>query len=103
MKGLEEYIEKHGKHFTMKLAYDVSNDYWSDEEIHKALQKKVYYNVSGCTPGDIVYVVNGMDIDNMKEVVRFLMRCVLYDVGTSDKLFDTWVCFNEDFDFTHYI
>lgn len=103
MKGLNEYVSKHGKHFTEDLAHAISGCRWSYKEIDESLQKKVYYNVSGCTPGDIVYCVNGLEFDNRKEIVSFLLRCVMYDVGTSDELFDTWILCHPDFDFTPYI
>ena len=103
MRGLEEYVCKHGKHFTEDLAHAVSGYRWSYKEIEESLQKRVYYNVSGCTSGDIVYCVNGLDLENRKEIVSFLLRCVMYDVGASDKLFDLWVMCNQDFDFTPYI
>ena len=103
MKGLKEYVEKHGRHFTEELAYTVSGCRWTYKEINNSLQKKVYYNVSGCTPGDIVYCVNGLDFDNRRDIVSFLIRCVLYDVGVSDTLFNLWVMDNNSFDFTPYI
>lgn len=103
MKGLKEYVEKHGRHFTEELAYAVSGCRWTYKEIDKSLQKKVYYNVSGCTPGDIAYCVNGLDFDNRRDAVSFLLRCVLYDVGLSDTLFNLWVMDNDSFDFTPYI
>lgn len=103
MKGLKEYIKKHGKHFTEELAHDVVGSAWSFKEIDRSLQKKVYYNVSGCTSGDIVYYVNGMGFDYMRDIIQFLIRDVLYDVGLSDKLFLMWCECNKDFDFTPYI
>ena len=103
MKGLDKYIKKHGKHFTEELAYDIVGHTWSYEEIYEALQKKVYYNISGCTSGDIVYCVNGMGFETKKEFVSFLLRCIMCDMGISDKLFDSWIMCHGDFDFTHYI
>lgn len=103
MKGLEEYIKRHGRHFTEKLAYDITGGGWTYKEIDDSLQKKVYYNVSGCTPGDIVYCVNSLNFVNKKEIVSFLLRCVLYDVGMSDMLFNMWAISHDDFDFTNYI
>ena len=58
MKGLKEYIAKHGKHFTEELASDVTRRKWDSSKIQKAAQKRVYYNVTGSTPGDMMYLMD---------------------------------------------
>ena len=104
MKGLDEYIAKHGKHFTEELAYRAAGSKrWTSAEIHRALQKKVYYNVSGCTSDDIAYLVNGMGFTSKRDFISFLMRCIFYEVDSSDRNFDMWVIANKDFDLTPYI
>lgn len=106
MKGLKEYIEKHGEHFTVELAYDATHKYYSVDEIEKELDKKVYYNVSGHTIGDIVYIFNGWCDEGTKRErawnVRFILQDPYYfDVPT---VFSRWVkAYAEDFDFTSYI
>lgn len=103
MKGLKEYVAKHGLHFTEELAYDIVGKHWIYEDIDKALQKEVYYNVSGCTPGDIIYCVNIAGLHRKKDIVNFLIEYILCDVGFSDRLFNSWSTINKDFDFTPYI
>lgn len=46
MKGLEEYISTHGRHFTERLAITVIDSKWSTSEIEKTSEAMVYYNVS---------------------------------------------------------
>ena len=46
MKGLKEYISKHGSHFTEKLAIAVMDSKWSPSEIERSSEAMVYYNVS---------------------------------------------------------
>ena len=58
MKGLRQYIKKHGKHFTEELAYKTAGKRWSSTQIEKATQREVYYNVTASTLGDIVYLAN---------------------------------------------
>lgn len=57
MKGLKRYIRKHGKHFTEELALAVA-DKWSVEQVMNSAQKKVYYNITSATDGDIAYLAN---------------------------------------------
>ena len=102
MKGLKEYIEKHGKHFTIQLAHDVAGKCYSSKEIDESLQKKVYYNVSGCTAGDVVYMFNILPHFSKKERINFTLYS-LKDIDHSELLFPLWVLENEDFDFTPYI
>lgn len=58
MKGLEEYIKVHGKHFTERLAYKAAGRKWNSKQVKDAAQRKVYYNVTGATLGDMVYLAN---------------------------------------------
>ena len=102
MKGLEEYIKKHGRHFTEELAHDVMGRYWTFEDIEASLQKKVYYNVSGCTSGDIVYYANGMGFENKRDLIQWLMVTLL-DVGCAEQMFSVFLMVYQDFDFTPYI
>lgn len=109
MKGLKEYIEKHGKHFTVKLAYDVGGHKWTAENIKNSAQKKVYYNVTGSTLGDMVFIVHlywhtfynkskNSCLDNMLSIIGNY-----YFYG--GKVFDLWLYTikEETFDFTPYI
>lgn len=58
MKGLEEYIQKHGMHLTTKIVSDIVVNKWSPEEVYKSSQVRVYYNTTSSTLGDITYLVN---------------------------------------------
>lgn len=111
MKGLNEYIKKHGKHFTEPLAHDVSGNKFSADQVKKAAQKKVYYNVTGSTLGDMVYLTN-MTYNDWK--YRTVDRCIIYTLYIIGEykyhggvLFDSWleelVENNQIFDFTPYI
>ena len=102
MKGLEQYIAKHGRHFTEELAYDIMGSMWSFEEIDTTLQKRVYYNVSGMTSGDIVYYVNGMGWKSKGEMLYWLIPDLL-EVGLSEELFSAFLLVRDQFDFTPYI
>ena len=103
MEGLQQYVDKHGKHFTESLAYNVAGRHWSADKIIGALSSKVYYNVSGCTLGDIVYCVNRMNFSTKRDVQNFLLKDVLCNVDMSDRLFGEWVEGNEYFDLTPYL
>lgn len=56
MKGLRKYIAKHGRHFTPELAAKVLDCKWNASEVEIASDRVVYYNVSGATLGDIVFL-----------------------------------------------
>ena len=109
MKGLDEYIAKHGEHFTVELAYDATTAYYRVDEIERELNKKVYYNVSGYKIGDIVYIFNGWCEETGGDSKKFRaenVRSVLEDPSYLDipTVFIRWVnAYAEDFDFTPYI
>ena len=109
MKGLEKYIHKHGKHFTEELALAVTDGRWNALRVEKAAQKRVYYNVTDSTIGDMVfltnmvYIKNAKPLDNFNKCIDYMLVCVgnfkLYGGVT----FDDWLKVMEDFDFTPYI
>lgn len=121
MKGLEEYIKKHGKHFTEKLAYDAAlSKRWNKKQIEDAIQGKVWYNVTGSTIGDIIYLVNECYDDGLiGDMVGYnkKSRCISYTLlyigdfkNYGGRLFDQWLeeiehldFFRDNFDFTPYI
>jgi hypothetical protein len=109
MKGLKEYIAKHGRHFTEELAYDTAGNWWSAETVEVTAQRKVYYNVTGSTIGDMVYLVNEIYADgllrrNTIDNCVGSMLCIIgsYDNGR-DAAFSDWIDSITDFDFTPYI
>lgn len=103
MKGLREYIAKHGRHFTVKLAEEVLDCKWKSVKVRTASDRVVYYNVSGATLGDMVFLVN-LFADSFSEG-----RCVKYaleiigDISKEGYAFDAWLLSNENIDFNEYI
>ena len=103
MKGLDRYIRKHGKHFTEKLAYKVAGRRWSGRQIEKAAQRKVYYNVTDSTDGDMFFLVNYFGTRFNKIDAINLMLTLVGDYYSTGLAFMYWCSTNEDFDLTAYI
>lgn len=111
MKGLEEYIKKHGEHFTEKLALDVSEKKWNPSKIEKDAQKRVYYNVTGSTSGDMVYLMDmfhhHLSDQYTKGKCINLMLSWVGDYQKTGSPFCIWLAValvnKEEFDFTPYI
>lgn len=107
MKGLRKYIRKHGRHFTEELAYEAAGRKYNARQVEKAAQKKVYYNVTGSTLGDMVYLTNsnfnGWGFSSISGSINY----TLYFVGQykfhGGFLFEQWLHGLDDFDFTPYI
>lgn len=106
MVGLREYTKKHGKHFTKQLALDVSGGRFNADQVIKAAQKKVYYNVTESTLGDMIYLVNSCTLTKKDKCVDYALSTI-GDYFSTEKPFSTWICIlclkEEDFDFTPYI
>ena len=109
MKGLEAYLNKHGKHFTEELASVVTMCKWDSFKVMEEAQRHVYYNVTDSTVGDFVYLVNktyndGILRSNTKRNCVCSVLCVVgsYDNGR-DAAFSDWLEDVVDFDFTPYI
>lgn len=106
MKRLQEYIKKHGKHFTEDLALKVSGGKFSADQVAKAAQKRVYYNVTDSTLGDMIYLVNSCTLTKKDKCVRYALS-IVGDFFSTEKPFSNWICLlclkEEDFDFTPYI
>ena len=107
MKGLRKYIKAHGRHFTEELAMAVTCHKWSPGQIEKATQRKVWYNVTGSTLGDLVYLVNEIYKDWKFKTLSKCLVYPLYIVGDyrlyGGVVFDDWLEDNKDFDLTPYI
>ena len=111
MKGLDRYIRKHGKHFTEKLAYKVAGRRWSGRQIEKAAQRKVYYNVTGSTLGDMIYLTNEVSNRWNIPILYTCTKFTLYIISNyqyhGGVVFDDWLeeleNINPTFDFTPYI
>ena len=111
MKGLEEYINVHGNHFTEKLALDVSKNKWDISKIEKSSQSKVYYNVTGSTIGDMVYMMDMFkyflsDQYTNNKCITLMLKWV-GDHSKTGSPFCIWlstiVLDHKEFDFTSYI
>ena len=103
MKGLKEYLRKHGRHFTEELAHAVMGNTWTYDEIDAIIQKKVYYNVSGCTKGDIVYFCNGMNLYTKHDIIKNVIP-MLMTVDAYEDIFTLWAkVYGDCFDFTEFV
>ena len=110
MKGLREYIEAHGKHFTVELALKACNIKWEAGNISKATQSKVYYNVIGATLGDMLYLTNVYHINtdsSFRDCINYTINIISDHHYYDGKIFTDWlskiVASGGDLDFTIYI
>lgn len=112
IKNIKKYIAKYGKHFTEKLAKDVVAVKWSLPEIKKSTRKKVYYNVTDATDGDLLFLVNLARESNCL-TFNTKNKCVSYALNIIGNVDNTEMPFNEwlvslkgtqkSFDFKDYI
>ena len=113
MRGLEEYVRKHGFHFTEALARDILGDdlKWDLPEIEQIASTRVWYNVTGSTDGDFLYYVNSSIESTKKKSVDFALRIIgdfKYYNFALKRILNTWkllenIGYETDFDFTPYI
>ena len=114
MKGLKQYITKHGKHFTEKLALDViSSKRWDTRQVEKDVNRRVWYNVTSATFGDIIYLVNIAYSNYPPSGHNTKNRCVDYalsvvgDVNSEGLAFAGWLAdlaiSGKEFDFRKYV
>ena len=105
MKGLEQYLEKYGKHFTNELVKDVIDLKWSPKEIEDSAQRRVYYNVTESTLGDMVYLVHYFS-DNKTRGIKDMLAYI-GDVRNNGTAFTEWIycaaLTGRHIDFTPYI
>lgn len=105
MKNLDAYIEKHGNHFTVELVNDIMPIRFNSTYIISTSQKKVWYNVTGSTFGDMMYLTNVYyHRGHSKGRCIMLMLENVGDYFRGGKAFSAWIASGEnDFDFTPYI
>jgi hypothetical protein len=105
MKGLEKYMEKHGDHFTVELVNDILPVRWNSTDVISVTQKRVWYNVTSATIGDMVYLMNAFyHMGYPKSKCVLLMLDDVEDYIYGGKAFSSWVSsLNSDFDLTPYI
>ena len=105
MKGLEQYLEKYGKHFTEALVKDVLVLKWSPREIENSAQRRVYYNVTESTLGDMVYLVH-LFSDKKDRGIKDMLAYI-GNVRNNGTAFTEWVYLvsltGKEIDFTPYI
>lgn len=103
MKGFEEYLERHGSHFTVRLAMDIIRLRYSLSEIKDCIRGEVFYNVTGTTEGDMLFIVNSSYSSSLRNASRRLMH-IMGDFSYYDlTVFDKWAVRKRDFDLTPYI
>lgn len=109
MRRLGKYIKKHGRHFTIELAMNATRGRWNKEDIMDKVESQVYYNVTGSTVGDIVFLVNFAK-DSGRPFLKTKYQCIKFAlciVGEyafhSGVMFNKWVGDTKDFDLTPYI
>ena len=114
MKGIKRYLRKHGYHFTKELVEDVIPLKWNVDSVMDSAQKKVYYNVTGATPGDMAYLAHWLYYNNGWPQAHDKNTCVswtLWFIGNHDNhisyFFTVWLSglskSKKKFDFTPYI
>jgi hypothetical protein len=106
MKGLEEYIKVHGRHFTEELAYEAVGQKWKAAQIAKVAQSRVYYNVTESTLGDMTFLTNFKGKQHsLSQAVNWALA-IIGDFFLMENPFNSWVeifAERDDFDFTPYI
>ena len=103
MKGLKKYIDRYGYHFTEELGYRAaSKPKWNSNDLVNELEGRVYYNVTGSTLGDMVYMANREGLSKRRGVNYALSIVGDYDYY-GGRVFKEWLHQVEDFDFTPYI
>lgn len=106
MKGLEEYIKRHGRHLTERLALDSTVVRWDAAKVRKAVEGRVYYNVTGFTVGDMVYLVNEYHAryprPHKAQCIKYVLR-VVEDVTLEGKAFGDWLAKGSTVDLGRYI
>lgn len=104
MKGLRQYIRKHGKHLTEELAIAVVKCKWNPSEIDEYTKDLVYYNVTKASLGDMVYLVNSYRMirkANRQSCIRFALN-VIGETKLEGYAFNEMLYNNKDIDLRNY-
>ena len=108
MKGLRKYLAKHGKHLTVRLAKKATGNRWSAHEIELSSERIIYYNVTGSTLGDIVFLTNYYYDSQLPSRTPKLV-CVkktlklVEDVNAKEFAFDLLSTLDENLDLGKYL
>ena len=106
MKGLEEYVKAHGNHFTEKLAIMVTSGKWNGSQIKKAIEGRVFYNVTDSSLGDMVFLTNAANsiYDAKGKCIKYMLDIVGNFYFYGGKIFECWLDYQDDnMDLTPYI
>lgn len=108
MKGLQEYIDRYGYHFTESLVQDALPIRLKYQEIMKIADKMVWYNVTQATSGDILYLVNKDCHDcilSKRQGKRSVLKMVevVGNYSEKDKWFKEWLTGSSMGDLSPYI
>lgn len=106
MNGLEEYIKRHGRHLTERLALDSTEVRWSAAKVRKAVERRVYYNVTKSTVGDMVYLANEYHArcprHHKVQCIKYVLR-IVGDVAMEGYAFDDWLARDGSVDLGEYM
>ena len=85
----EQYIEKYGKHFTIKLAdfaseqivnSDGTNKHWDAPDVKQIIDELGYIIPISSTIGDIIYTANMAHADFYPLLLKDAKSCVMYAI-----------------------
>ena len=85
----EQYLEKHGKHFTIKLAdfaseqmvnSDGTNKHWDASDVKQIIDELGYIIPISNTIGDIIYTTNMAHADFYPLLLKNAKSCVIYAI-----------------------
>lgn len=106
-KGFDQYVAKHGYHFTEALAQIASDmminkngspHKWTPQQVESYLKMNGYHDYKSCTLGDLTYLANMAYADFYPDVVRSEDACIRYAMavakdpdGYKGMVFSRWV------------
>ena len=89
----EQYLEKHGKHFTIKLAdfaseqmvnSDGTNKHWDASDVKQIIDELGYIIPISSTIGDIIYTANMAHADFYPLLLKDTKSCVMYAIEVAN-------------------
>ena len=92
MKGLKQYLKKHGAHFTEELTRDIIPIRWSIGTIEASIKDEVWFNCWSSTKGDRFYLVNLVAFIFPNQSKRYCIDFMLEKMSdySYKKLFEFW-------------
>ena len=89
----EQYLEKYGKHFTIKLAdfaseqmvnSDGTNKHWDVSDIKQIIDELGYIIPISSTIGDIIYTANMAHADFYPLLLKDAKSCIIYAIEVAN-------------------